>query len=277
MMPRVRVVATIETHGERIAAAGASERWALAYGDWVRFYDGTEPAGELPPAPEQVYDLRYDGDVLLAAPSRAAGDAWEDLPPLGRSIEPWRVVTATWAGERLLVVQCAPAGGHEQHVRLYNGRTRAPCEVLWADSEWMRVEVVAAGAGRIAAAALEVRVWGESGRDVLTIGERGVQVRRVLLSGDDVIVGYADGHIAVHGRTGWKAHADEVRALALHPDGERLVTGGWDGRIALWTLDGELLAETGVGVEVADIAFLGSDRLLALHKLPETGVSLLEL
>jgi WD40 repeat protein len=277
MMPRVRVLATIETHGERIAAAGASERWALAYGDWVRLYDGTEPAGELPPAPERVYDLRYDGDVLLAAPSRAAGGAWEDLPPLGRSIEPWRVVTATWAGERLLVVQCAPGGGHEQHVRLYNGRTRAPCEVLWADSEWMRVEVVAAGAGRFAAAALEVRVWDESGRDVLTIGERGVQVRRVLLSGEDVIAGYADGQIAVHGRASWKAHADEVRALALHPDGERLVTGGWDGRVALWTLDGELLVETNVGVEVADIAFLGSDRLLALHKLPETGVSLIQL
>ena len=98
----------IETHGERIATTG--ERWALAYGDWVRLYDGTEPAGELPPAPEHVYDLRYDGDVLLAAPSRAAGDAWEELPPLGRAIDPWRVVTATWAGEQLLVVAVRALG-----------------------------------------------------------------------------------------------------------------------------------------------------------------------
>ncbi len=271
-MRPVRVVATIETHGERIATTG--ERWALAYADWVRFYDGTEPAGELPPAPEHVYDLRYDGDVLLAAPSRAAGDEWEDLPPLGRAIDPWRVVTATWTGEQLLVVQCAPSGGHEQHVRLYDGRTRTPGDVLWADSEWMRVEVVAAGAGRLAAAALEVRVWDGSGHDLLVVAERGVQVRRVLLAGEDVIVGYADGHVAVHGRAGWKAHADEARALALHPDGTRLATGGWDGRVALWTLDGELLAETQVAAEVADVAFLGGDRLLALHQLPETGVSL---
>jgi WD40 repeat protein len=273
MMRSVRVIATIETHGERIAATG--ERWALAYGDWVRLYDGTELAGELPPAPEHVYDLRYDDDVLLAAPSRAAGQEWEDLPPLGRSIDPWRVVAATWTGEQLLVAQSAPAGGQEQHVRLYDGRTRVPGEVLWADSEWMRVEVVAAGGGRLAAAALEVRVWDASGHDLLVVPERGVQVRRVLLAGEDVIVGYADGHVAVHGRSGWSAHADEARALALHPDGTRLVTGGWDGRVALWTLDGELLAETRAAAEVAGVAFLGDDRLLALHKLPETGVSLI--
>ena len=47
--------------------------------------------------------------------------------------------------------------------------------------------------------------------------------------------------------------------------------------MALWTLDGELLAETQVAAEVADVAFLGGDRLLALHQLPETGVSLIAL
>ena len=221
MMRPVRVVATIETHGERIATTG--ERWALAYGDWVRLYDGAEPAGELPPAPEHVYDLRYGGDVLLAAPSRAAGDVWEDLPPLGRAIDPWRVVTATWTGEQLLVVQCAPSGGHEQHVRLYDGSTRAPGDVLWADSEWMRVEVVAAGAGRLAAAALEVRVWDASGRDLFVVEERGVQVRRVLLAAEDVIVGYADGHVAVRAlglegprRRGARAGAASGRGAVRH-------------------------------------------------------------
>ena len=97
--------------------------------------------------------------MLLAAPSRAAGGEWEDLPPLNHAVDPWKVVAATWAGDRLLVAEAAPDGGFEQHVRLYDGATRAPGEVLWADSEWMRVEAVAAGAGRLAAAALEVRVW----------------------------------------------------------------------------------------------------------------------
>jgi hypothetical protein len=271
----MRVVETIEAHGERIAAAPDGERWALAYGRWIRLFDGTEPAGELPDAPEAPHELRYDGETLLAAPSRASADAWEDLPRLTAAVDPWRIVAATWAGDRLLVAQTAPDGGFEQHVRLYDGRTRAPGDVLWADTEWMRVEAVAAGGGRLAAAALEVRVWDDTGRDeLLVIAERGVQVRKVILAGEDVVIGYADGHLAVHGRTAWQAHGDEARAVAV--DGSRLATGGWDGRVALWTLDGEPLGEADVGAEVGDIAFLGPDRLLALHQLPETGVSLLE-
>ena len=275
----MRVATTIDVHGERIAATHDGGRWALAYGAWVQLFDGTEPAGELPDAPERVKDLRYDGPVLLAAPSRAAPDgAWEDLPRLYQAVDPWKVVAATWAGDRLLVAESAPDGGFEQHVRLYDGATRAPGDVLWADSEWMRVEVVAASDDRLAAAALEVRVWDATGRDeLLVVPERGKQVRRVILAETDVIVGYADGHVAVHGRAGWDAHADEASAIALHPDGDRIATGGNDGRVALWTLDGELLDETTTPAEIADVAFLGDDRLLALHRLPETGVSVVEL
>jgi len=274
----VRVTAIVDAYGERIAAASGGERWALANGDWVQLFDGTEPAGELPPAPERVLDLGYDGGVLLAAPSRAVGGDWEDLPRLGRSVDPWRVVAATWAGDRLLVAESAPAGGHEQHVRLYDGRTRAPGDVLWADSEWMRVEVVAAAPGRLAAAALEVRVWDASGREeLLVVPERGRQVRQVILAGAETVVGYADGQIAVHGRSTWEAHGDEAAAMALHPDGRRLASGGGDGRVALWTLDGALLAEAATQAEVAGVAFLGEDRLLALHRMPDTGVSVIEL
>jgi hypothetical protein len=268
----VRVTARIDVEGQRIAAS-AGDRWAVAYDDWVQLFDGTEPAGEMPRAPERVRDLRYDGDVLLAAPSRAAGDAWEALPRLNRAVDPWQVVAATWAGDRLLVAESAPGGGFEQHVRLYDGATREPGEVLWADSEWMRVEAVAASADRLAAAALEVRVWDATGRELLVVPERGKQVRRILLAGADVIVGYADGHVAVHGRAGWDAHADES-AIALH--GDRLATGGNDGRVALWSLDGTLVDEVATGTEIADIAFLRGDRVLALHRLPETGVTLLE-
>ena len=150
--------------------------------------------------------------------------------------------------------------------------------MLWADSEWMRVEVVAASDDRLAAAALEVRVWDATGRDqLLVVPERGKQVRRVILAEADVIVGYADGHVAVPGRAGWDAHADEASAIALHPDGDRIATGGNDGRVALWSLDGTLIDEVTTEAEIADVAFLGDDRLLALHRLPETGVSVVEI
>jgi hypothetical protein len=272
----VRVAASIDVEGERIAAAPAGDRWALAYDDWVRVFDGTELAGELPGAPERVRDLRYDGDVLLAAPSRASDGGWDALPSLSQAIDPWKIVTATWAGDRLLVAETAPNGGFEQHVRLYDGATRAPGDVLWADTEWMRVEAVAAGPGRLAAAALEVRVWDATGRDeLLVVPERGKQVRRILLAGEhDLVIGYADGHVVVHGRAGWDAHDDEASALAVH--GDLLATGG-DDRVALWRLDGTLLDELATGAEIADVAFLGGDRLLVLHRLPETGVAIVEI
>jgi prepilin-type processing-associated H-X9-DG protein len=275
----MRIETRLEAFGELIAAAGDGRHWALAYGDRVTLWDGTSQAAELPPADEQVLDLRYDGQILLAAPMRARGGAWERLPPLFRTLDPWRAVAATWAdSDRLLVAATAPSGGHEQEVRLYDGRTRAAGNVLWADDAWQRVEAVAAGAGRLAAAALEVRVWDAvSLEQLVTIADRGKQVRRLTLVDGRVIVGYADGHVAVDGRTGWKAHEDEARALAVDPRGQRLVTGGWDGCVALWTLGGELLAEADLGVEVADVAFLGDDRLLALHQLPETGVTLVSL
>jgi hypothetical protein len=269
---RVRLTATVAAFGERIAAA-ADGRWAVAYGDWVTLWDGTDAAGELT-LREPALDLRFDGEALQAAPSLVG----EELPPLSQTLAPWHAVAATWAGERLLVAEAPPRGGHEQRVRLYDGRTRAPGAVLWADSEWMRVEAVAAGGGRLAAAALEVRVWDAGSLDDLfVVPERGLQVRRIVLAGETLIAGYADGHLAVHERAGWQAHADEACALALHPDGERLASGGWDGRVGLWTLDGELLEEASVGAEVAGVAFLGGDRLLALHRMPATGVSVLAL
>ena len=116
--------------------------------------------------------------------------------------------------------------------------------MLWADSKWKRVETVATGPGRLAAAALEVRVWdARTLAEVLVVPERGKQVRRVLLTSDAVIAGYSDGQVVVHDLAEWRAHADEACALALHPDGDWLATAGWDRRVALWTLSGELLAE----------------------------------
>jgi len=273
----VQIEAELDAFGERIAAAPNSERWALAYGDRVSLWAGTTPAAELPPAAEQVLDLRYEGDTLLAAPMRASRGGWESLEPLFRTLHPWRAVAATWAGDdRLLVAASASGADHRQQVRLYEGSDRTPGAVLWADESWERVEAVAAGAGRLAAGALEVRVW-DAGtlEQVLTIPDRDKQVRRIVLADGLVITGYADGQVAVHGRVVLQAHEDEACAIALDPGGARFATGGWDGRVALWTIEGELIAEADTGTEVADVAFLGSGRLLALHKLPETGVTVL--
>ena len=78
----MRVTATIDVYGERIAAT-AGDRWALAYGAWVQLFDGDRARGRAAATrPSGCRDLRYDGDVLLAAPSRARRTRWEDLPRL---------------------------------------------------------------------------------------------------------------------------------------------------------------------------------------------------
>lgn len=266
----MRVIATVNAFGERVAGS-AGTRWAVAYGDLVTLWDGTEPAGELR-LPEPALELRYEGGELLVAPSRPG----RELRPLYQALDPWRAVAAAWDGERVIVAQAPPGGGREQQVRLYDGPERVPGAVLWADSQRSRVQVVAAGAGRLAAAAREVRVWdARTLGDELVVPERDALVRGIVLAGERVIAAYADGHVALDGGAGWRAHAEEVRGLALH--GERLATGGWDGRVALWTLTGACLAEAAIGEPVAGVAFLGRDRLLALHRLPATGVTVLAL
>jgi hypothetical protein len=274
----VRVIDQVDAFGEHIAAAPDGERWAVSYVDRVTVRRGTQSAGEVPEAPEAVLDLDYAGATLNAAPSRYLDGTWEPLAPLAALVDPWRIVAAAWTGDRMIVAAGAPANGPAQEVRVYDGRTRKLLSVLWADSQWERVEAVAGRAGRLAAAALEVRVWDSRAlEEVCLVPGRDRQVRRLRFIGEALAIGYADGWVAVAGGAGWQAHEDEACAIAASPGGQRFATGGWDGRVALWTPEGELVDEIDVGVEVEDLAFLGADRLLALHRLPETGVSIVAL
>jgi WD40 repeat protein len=291
--------------GDLVAAAPDGRRWAAATVDYVTLWEDAEPAGELPPAPGRVLGLAYgpDGAELLAAPHRAdlGSGAWRDLGHLAPALDPmgdegYVAVTAAWAlaGDVLVVAaerdpRRAMPGTPGQRVVVLDGRE--PRATLWEHDDWMRVEALAADDRQIAAAALEVRVWArESDGTPTLLPERGSQVRRVALSpgGDRLAVSYADGEVAVTGGDGplaaaevlrpaasWRAHADDACALAFHPGGEMLATGGWDDRVALWDLEGNELGSFAVGAHVADLTFLGGDRLVACRAAPDSGAMIL--
>ena len=88
-----------------------------------------------------------------------------------------------------------------------------------------------------------VTLWSWSDDHVLQIHEHGAPVRGVAFAGDAVVSAAADGAVV------WRAAAepsaspgarlaagDDLRALAVAPDGRLLVTGGADGRVRAWDL-----------------------------------------
>jgi WD40 repeat protein len=51
------------------------------------------------------------------------------------------------------------------------------------------------------------------------------------------------GHKVLPAAEPFKGHDGEVSKVALSPDGTRIVSGGKDGIVRLWTLDGKVAAE----------------------------------
>ena len=64
----------------------------------------------------------------------------------------------------------------------------------------------------------------------------------------------------------WQAHADSVNGIVFEDAGQRLVTAGYDGRIARWSVDGRLLGQVDAGAPVTHMtARVPADRLLSGH------------
>ena len=144
----------------------------------------------------------------------------------------------------------------------------------------MPIGALAAGSGLAAAGIGEPRVWREDGSPVVSLsGHAPAAVTALAFSAEGALLagGDADGMLAL-----WplpaggpvtqvlEAHAGHVRAIALHPDGKRVVTCGEDGRVALWELSGDLLAEADAGGAVEALALAQSgDCVLASCARPE--------
>ena len=64
----------------------------------------------------------------------------------------------------------------------------------------------------------------------------------------------------------WPAHTDSVNGIVFLNDDRELVTAGYDGRIARWSVDGSLLQSVDTGVPITHmVAQASSDRMLTGH------------
>lgn len=67
-------------------------------------------------------------------------------------------------------------------------------------------------------------------------------------------------------QTAWRAHADSVNGILFVGDGARVLTAGYDGRMALWTAGGRLIRDWQTGSPVtAFAAASGADRIATGH------------
>ncbi|MBT8122490.1 MAG: hypothetical protein KJO10_08155, partial [Gammaproteobacteria bacterium] len=64
----------------------------------------------------------------------------------------------------------------------------------------------------------------------------------------------------------WPAHTDSVNGIVFLNGDRELVTAGYDGRIARWSVDGSLLQSVDTGVPITHmVAQAASDRMLTGH------------
>jgi hypothetical protein len=242
----------------------------------VSLVEGAQVVAEIAAPADRLLGARFgaSSDELLAAPLvlRLGDRSWAPLPPLQTGLEAgldanprggFAAHAADWTpdGRHLLVYAVwsaqkrigAPGsyGGPTERLLVLDGATRAPAAVLEETQGVDAYAAVAAGESCVAAAGRGGAVWSRAG-DLVGRLPRGATVTRVLrFSADGSLLGLgrADGSAALYS-TGdwtcvadWKAHDDEARALAFGTAQELVATGGGDGRIRLWSREGDAVGE----------------------------------
>jgi len=235
--------------GARIATAstdGTARLWDAGTGEplAVLAHPGRPPLVLAEPSP--------DGALLLTAAADGTARLWDAASGrLARELEPagGEVVSADWSPDGALVA----LGDAERAIHLHEARTGEVRATLrrWADSpegrRYGRVFDLDFGAdGRLLAAACQdlfVRFW--SVPDGAFVGEVGIVTpgRVRLLDGPEPLaVTTAQWNPTVslvhatRGRlySGRTHHADRTSCLDVHPGGELVVTGSYDGTARVW-------------------------------------------
>jgi WD40 repeat protein len=99
-----------------------------------------------------------------------------------------------------------------------------------------------------------VRLWqvetGQSERDPIKVGNDGCAVAWSS-DGSFIVAGFRDGSMALYDvekwteQTRWQAHDYQVRSIAIHPDNQRVLSGGRDNSVKVWDRAGKLLQTYG--------------------------------
>jgi WD40 repeat protein len=274
-----------EAIGSRVAFSPDGSAWACSSQAELRLFEGDELVAAEGVAGHVLGELCFstDGTRVLVAPLAfaRATRVWEPLPP--ETLEPaFTLVAGAWSEDGALALY----GEHRPSRRGGDDYDGPPARLVLRDGESVQVvwegarseprsailvseEIVASG-GR----AIDVRDRAST-RPLAVLEPFGAIARTLRLSDSLFAAGAADGVVAVWdcgswtelGR--WQAHPGEAAGLAWH--GDTLATGGDDGIVRLWSLDGEKVDEAEVGAPVTGLAWHG-ERLLAARAGPDGGV-----
>jgi WD40 repeat protein len=204
-----------------------------------------------PPLPEQV--------AVVAAAASADG---RDLVVATRFLPTrrWGATDAyTGPPERVVALRCSLSGSWAD---------TAPAVLLAGYAE---SRALAVGSRYLAAGGDTVRVWERESRDLVAELPHEYVARDLAFDaeGGRLAVLTATGALALwdvvtaERIASWPAHEGDGYAVAFHPSGDLLATGGQDGRLALWAPDSRLVHEERLEGWVQAIAFSGDGTRLA--------------
>lgn len=259
-----------------MVAVGDGDAWACAASDRIQLWRGsTLELEEL--APTRVAALRFGtGGALLAAPHafdlRTRG--WRPLPrpePLGAGYE---LAGAGWdPGGALLVLATrfrpakrvgagsGPASG-TRRLHAVDGASGRVTAELYSGAGHVSYSAIAVDDAVVAAADAEVRLWGRADLSPLATLEAGRIVQRQLALGGGLLAAVSAEGCArtwslpdLRATGSWMAHPEEALAVAVHPGGTLVATGGVDGRVSLRGSDGAPHGEAELGGAVGGVAF----------------------
>jgi hypothetical protein len=291
--------------GPRLAYASDGSAWAAATPRGLTIFEDDAPAVAAPYVGGLLGELAFaPGDRrVLAAPGAFDRDegAWAPLPDpypaITGDLDPeaamgFEIHGGAWDAEggslALYAEYRAPRGidapsgygGPGARLALLDAAAGTLETLLWEGDYSSPHRAIAVGDGFVAAGGVAVGVWErDGGRPLAVLDGLGTLARVVRISPDGrhLAAGAAGGRAAVWDtetwvrRMLWEAHADETVALAFH--GDVLATGGADGHVALWSLEGEPLGGATLDGPVVGLAYRpDGGRLLAATGGPSAAV-----
>ncbi len=296
----LRLVANLTgPYGTHVAFDREGKHWALADQHSIQLGSDGTLGSKVSGAAEPILDLAWSRDEkqLLAGPERydLEHGQWSETPALRQAMD--RALTFGLAEppspDQVAVVAAAasPDGkdlvittrfqptrelgatdsyrGPSERVLILAAADRAPRGVLWEGRQEMRA--LAVSDELVAAGGASVCIWERATMRKLIELPHKLVARALAFSsaGDRLAVITAAGEVTVWDpRSGEKissfqAHQIDGYTVAFHPTKPLLATGGQDGKLRLWSLEGRPVYEELLGGWVQAVAFAPNGKKLA--------------
>ena len=279
-------------YGTALAFAPDGDHWVSAAPGIAHLWRQAEPGPTLSPPTTDFGRVRFsrDGSRLLIGPYvyNVSDGTWLSYAPLFDQLGPplsapgmFDVAGAAWDGDgEDLVVAARFRGvggviGARERVVVLRGANRTPIATLYEGDREIRG--LAIDDRFVAVAIRDIAIWSRAEHhQVAALSGHAVTVTDLAFSPDGRWLASLDGHgvLLVWETSRWgepvariQTSPDRGLAVAWHPSRPLVATGGYDGVVRLWAIDGRaepVVASAPLGGWVEGLAFApGGGRLVA--------------